>query len=167
MRVLSAPQIVSDPLVSVELSGPPRGKGRPRFRVIRPKSGAAPFASVYTDADTAAYERLLAAEGRNAMAGRPALDEALTVMVDAFMPVPESWSMRKRIAAISGEIHHIGKPDLDNISKIALDSLNKIVWTDDSRIVVLQTFKRYSAEPGLRVSVWAWDDVGPAEPDLI
>ncbi len=157
--------MASDPLVSILLPGDPRGKGRPRFRIVRPKSGAQ-FVSVYTDAETTAYEAGLAKAGAAAMTGSPFVGP-LTAFAEAFMPIPASWSNKKRAAAAAGEVFHVSKPDGDNIAKCVGDALNKIVWVDDSQIVMWQVLKVYSEWPRLRVSVWAWDDVGPNEPGLL
>ena len=153
-----------EPLVSILLPGDPRGKGRPRFRIVRPKVGA-PFASVYTDAETLAYEQGLAQVGAAAWSNRPPLDEALTCFVEAFMPIPASWSRRKQAQAVAGEIFPTGKPDGDNIAKCVGDALNKILWVDDSQIIMWQVLKLYSDFPRLRVSVWRWDDVPVVEPE--
>ncbi len=159
-----------EPLVSIVLGGPPRGKGRPRFRVVKPK-GRPEFVHVYTDADTVAYEEALAEVGREAMAAASLVsdpfDGPLTVFVEAFFPIPESWSNKKKAAAAAGEIFHTSKPDGDNVFKVVGDSLNKICWVDDSQIVMSQVLKAYSDFARLRVTVWAWDDVGPTEPELI
>ena len=72
------------------------------------------------------------------------------------MPVPASWSARKTQKALAGRIVPTGKPDWDNFAKLAGDALNKIVWRDDSLIVLGQGMKVYSATPMLRVSVWKW-----------
>lgn len=156
-----------EPLVSILVPGDPRGKGRPRFRIIRPKGGGASFASVYTDAETLEYERGIAQAGAAAWSSRPPLDEALTVFVEAFMPIPASWSRRKQGQAVAGEIFPTGKPDGDNIQKCVGDALNKIVWVDDSSIIMWQCLKLYSDFPRLRISVWLWDDVPTIEPELI
>ncbi len=143
------------PAVKITLHGPPVGKGRPRFRVARTASGKQ-FVSAYTDAQTRRYEADLAAEAYKVMGGIPPLDEALAVEVMAYMPVPESWSGRKKDMALAGEIVPTGRPDADNCCKIALDSLNKIVWRDDSLIVDLHGWKFFSAEPRLVIEVRPW-----------
>ena len=75
--------------------------------------------------------------------------------------------MGKREAAIAGDIPAVSKPDGDNFAKIVGDALNKIVWADDSQIVMWQIFKSYSATPGMRVSVWLWDDMRPKQEALL
>lgn len=152
---------MSEPLVTIILPGDPRGKGRPRFRIVQPR-GKPQFVTVYTDAETLKYEAALAQAGAAAWAGREPLDEALTVFAEAFLPIPASWSKRKQDAAAAGDIVPTGKPDGDNIQKCVGDALNKIVWTDDSIIVMWQCLKLYSDFPRLRVSAWLWHDVPAA-----
>ncbi len=142
------------PAVKITLHGPPVGKGRPRFRVARTASGKQ-FVSAYTDAQTRRYEADLAAEAYKVMGGIPPLDEALAVEVMAYMPVPESWSGRKKDMALAGEIVPTGRPDIDNIFK-CVDSLNKIVWRDDSLIVDIHVWKFFSVEPRLIIEVRPW-----------
>lgn len=155
-----------DPLFTMTCMGPPVPKGRPRFRIIKPR-GRPQFVTVYTDAATAAYEKQLARIATEAMLGGKPLDGALSVLVEAFLPIPGSWSGRKQYQASAGQIMPMGRPDADNFGKAALDACNKIVWNDDGQIVSLQIVKTYALEPRLRLSVWAWDDVEPEQPDMI
>jgi len=157
---------MGDPLVSILLPGDPRGKGRPRFRIVKPKFKPQ-FVSVYTDRETEDYENALKDEGKAAWLPRQPLEGALTCFVEAFMPIPASWSNKKRAAASAGSIFPTGKPDGDNIAKCVGDALNKIIWVDDSQIIMWQCLKLYSDFPRLRVSVWLWDDVPDTEPDLL
>lgn len=157
---------MSDPLVTIVLGGDPRGKGRPRFRIVKPKFKPQ-FVTVYTDRETEDYENALKDAGKEAWLPRAPLETALTCFVEAFMPIPASWSKKKQAAAAAGDIHHTGKPDGDNIAKCVGDALNKIVWQDDSAIVMWQILKVYSEFPRLRVSVWNWDDLPEKEPDLL
>lgn len=145
-----------DPVVVIEMLGPPRGKGRPRFRVI--KTRATSFVNTYTDGETRVYEARLAQEARIAMLGKFLLDEPLCVQVEAFMPIPASFSKSKRAEAAAMLLVPVTKPDGDNLVKIALDSLNGIVWRDDSIIVRHVLQKLYSDRPRLMVSVWRWND---------
>jgi len=159
---------MDEPVASITLMGSPRGKGRPRTRVV------GDFATIFTDAKTRNYENALKAAGIAAMKGRPALDEALSVVVRAFMPVPESWGRKKREAAIAHDLMPTSGIDLDNIVKM-LDGLNyhpprykgdrekrPIIWRNDSQIVSMQAIKVYSDRPRLVIDVWRWD-VGATE----
>lgn len=146
---------MSEPFVKIWLPGEPRGKGRPRARIARSAKG--PFISFYPDPETAKYERALAYTASVIMAGRTALDEPLSVAVDAFLSVPASWTNRERDKALTGQRCPTGKPDSDNFLKI-VDALNGIVWRDDSLIVRAIVGKFYSENPGLLVSVWKWLD---------
>lgn len=142
----------SDPLVIV-LPGAPKGKGRPRFwngRAVTPEA-------------TRAYEHSLAAVARVAMAARPVINGPMSVSVEARMPVPASWSRKRRAAALAGVLWPTGKPDADNILK-CLDALNGIVWRDDALIVATQVLKIYSAEPSLIVTIRAIDAPDPGAP---
>jgi Holliday junction resolvase RusA-like endonuclease len=99
----------SDPII-IELFGAPKGKGRPRF--VR-RTGHA-----FTPQKTAAYEACLKHEAALAMAGRPPLEGALSVQVSVYCGVPQSWSAKKRAAALAGAIRPAKRPDLDNIAKM-------------------------------------------------
>ena len=74
------------------------------------------------------------------------LDGPIVVCVEAYMPIPQSWSQRKRADALSGKILPTTKPDIDNLQK-CLDALNNVVWLDDKQIVTSLVSKRYSADP--------------------
>lgn len=139
--------------IVVELAGAPEGKGRPRFRAFASKGGRA-FASAYTPAKTRKYEDALRFAAQQAMKGRAPLDGALDVIVYAHMPVPASWSRKKRAAALRGEIYPVTKPDWENIAK-TLDAFNEVVWRDDRQVVDGRVLKRYSDRPRLEIHVRA------------
>lgn len=153
-----------EPFVVVTLAGPPVGKGRPRFG----RRGS--FVAVWTDKKTAGFENALKAAGVAAMAGREYLDEAVSVVVRAYMPIPDSWSQKKKAAALAGEIMPTTGIDLDNIEK-TVDGLNHhpprfkgdkekrpIIWRNDSQIVAKQGIKMYSDRPRLEIYVYRWFD---------
>jgi Holliday junction resolvase RusA-like endonuclease len=98
------------------------------------------------------YEARLAHVAQLVMDGRVPLPDALVVTMEARLPVPKSWSQKKRDAALCGALLPTGKPDGDNYAKM-LDSLNQIVWVDDAQIVDLRIRKFYSARPGMKIEV--------------
>lgn len=77
---------------------------------------------------------------------RPAepMDGPLEVTIDAYMPIPKSFSRMKRQMAMDGELRPTKRPDADNIAKHLLDCFNGIFWTDDKNIVGLMVRKFYS-----------------------
>lgn len=159
----------------VVFPGPPLGKGRPRFRVVwpsfakalpalalvarNPKAGFEAlkrlvFVQAYTPAETATYEEALAWHGKAAMRGRAPLDEPLALRVFAMMPIPASWSNKKKDAAVAGIVLPATVPDDDNIRKIVGDALNGVVWVDDRKIVRSLIVKEYAEKPGVIVQVY-------------
>lgn len=136
-------------LLRFHIPGQPIAKGRARI------STWGGFARAYTPEKTVAYEGLVASRGSDAMDGQAPFDGPLRVEVVATFAIPASWSKRKRAAAIEGTAWHTSRPDGDNIAKACFDALNKIVWTDDSRIASCEVAKVYGVVPGVQVTVMA------------
>jgi Holliday junction resolvase RusA-like endonuclease len=78
---------------------------------------------------------------------------AVTVTVVARMPIPASFSVRRRSLALQGRILPTGRPDVDNVAKLVLDALNGVFWRDDAQIVDLAATKVYGQAPGLQIAV--------------
>ena len=125
----------------------PVAKGRPKFRRI------GNFVSAYTPKKTIDAEKEIAEVAKKAMNGHPPLETALTVCIYFRMPIPASYSKKKRQDCIDGIERHTKKIDLDNATKLVLDSLNGIVYKDDSQIVSLHMTKVYAATPAIEVLV--------------
>jgi Holliday junction resolvase RusA-like endonuclease len=131
--------------LTIELPGPPRGKGRPRF--VRATG------HVYTPDETRRYEQALRDQALIAMGAEPPVNGPLAVYVEALFPIPASWSLRQHDRALAGAILPTGRPDVDNLLKI-LDALNGVVWFDDKQIVTATIKKRYSNNPTLVVKIF-------------
>lgn len=143
--------------VSFEVPGAPQGKARPRFRVARTRAGKQ-FVSVYTPAATMAYEKAIAWAAKAAMRSREPMTGPVELNVTAVMPVPESWPVKRRNAALVESIRPTVKPDFDNIEKVVADAIKGIVWLDDSQVCVSGFRKRYGADPALLVEVSTLDE---------
>ena len=126
------------------MDGQPVGKGRPRFSRA---SG-----TVYTPEKTARYEERLAWAAQMVMTGKPLLTGGLQVDIEAHMEIPKSKTKAFRAAALTGSVRPTTKPDPDNIAKM-LDALNRVVWVDDSQIVLLSVAKFYSERPRLQIAI--------------
>ena len=94
------------------------------------------------------------------MADQPPLEGPLAISVIATLPIPKSWSGRKKRLAAAGLIRPAGKPDADNLLKAAGDGLNAIVWRDDSQIVDARVRKVYGASPSRIIRVVQIDLTG-------
>ena len=82
------------------------------------------------------------------------LTGALSVSIGVFLPVPQSWSQKKKSAAINGEIKPMNcRSDIDNYAKMLLDTLNGQLYADDHQICRLVAEKHYSASPRWEITV--------------
>ena len=134
--------------------GEPVPKARPRFTMQGGK------ARTYTPTSSAAYETtigLLAHAAMRAQGIAEPLAGALHVQVQAFFPVPHSWSKKRKAAAS----WHASRPDLDNVVKSALDGLNRVAFADDGQVASVYATKAYSATPRLEVAVY---EIGAQKP---
>lgn len=138
--------------VTVVIDGIPIAKGRPRMT----RRGI-----TYTPKRTRQFEQIARLAAQAEMAGRPPLLGPVIVTVHAGMPIPRSWSQRRRLAAIVGDIRPTCRPDLDNLLKGALDALNGVVVADDAQIVAVTARKAYSPDPSMIVTVAPVDTARP------
>jgi Holliday junction resolvase RusA-like endonuclease len=131
--------------VTVVIAGEPVAKARPRLT----RRGIA-----YTPAHTRKYEAHGRLAAQLAMDHRPPIEAPVRLELVADLPIPASWSGRKRALAITGDVLPTCRPDVDNYVKAAIDSLNEIVVRDDSQIVEITARKRFSIAPKLVMTVF-------------
>lgn len=125
-------------MIHFTVVGVPRGKGRPRFT----RTGR-----TYTPKETVMYENLVATSFDGGK-----LEGDLSAKIECYFPIPSSTSKKKREMMLTEEVYYNHKPDLDNLAKIILDSLNGIAFDDDRQVVRLEVAKFYSDRP--RAEVW-------------
>lgn len=129
-------------MIDLTIPGVPVAKGRPR---------ATRTGRMYTPQKTRDAEadfRFAVRERRQSMLPGP-----LRVTLVFTMPIAKSWPKKEREGALVGTYRPTGKPDLDNLIKLATDALNGVLWVDDSQIVEMTASKRYGAEPSTRIVV--------------
>lgn len=132
--------------------GEPRGKGRPRFS----RTG-----HTYTDSETVAYERTIAAWYRRAHgAFRWPVEAFLEVEVVAYLPIPKSATKAQRAGMEAGTILPSRKPDVDNVVKVVLDALNGVAYKDDARVYRALVTKYYGTDPRLEIRMKEAGDDG-------
>ena len=127
--------------------GEPVGKGRPRFA----RRGA--FTHAYTPEKTKTYEDEIRMMARAAMGASEPLDTPVTVAIYIRVGIPASYSKQKRKDALAGILKPTKKPDLDNVAKCFLDSMNEIVYLDDKQVINLHVTKVYAETPAVEVMV--------------
>lgn len=116
------------------VEGKIKGKARPRVfngHAVTPK-------------DTVNYENWVRINYKE-QSGKY-LEGAIKAKIIAYYKIPKSYTKAKRLACMRNIILPTKKPDIDNIAKIILDSLNKIAFDDDSQIAELSVSKRWTEE---------------------
>jgi Holliday junction resolvase RusA-like endonuclease len=134
-------------MVMYTVYGEPVGKGRPRF------ARRGNFVSTYTPQKTKSYEDEIRMMAKAAMGASEPLETPVTVAIYIRVGIPASFSKQKRKDALSGIIKPTKKPDLDNVAKCFLDSMNEIVYLDDKQVVNLHVTKIYAETPAVEVMV--------------
>ena len=127
---------------TINVPGVARGKGRPRFGNGR----------TFTDSKTANAEAWVKACAMQQV-GQLMLEGPLAVLIKVTCEIPASWSKTKKVLASSGEMRPTSRPDLDNVCKLCLDSLNRLVWIDDAQIVTMTLAKLYGEIPSTEITV--------------
>src|SRR5262249_14721657 len=122
---------LTEPITNI-VPGEPVGEGRPRMT----RRGLA-----HTPAATRKDEAHARMAAQLAMDGRPPIEAPVRIEVMVELPIPASWSERKKAEAITGTVRPTSRPDVDNYVKAILDAINTIVVADDSQIVELQAAK--------------------------
>lgn len=127
--------------IRLTIEGEPVGKGRPRVTT------RGNFAHAYTPKKTKNYERLVMNAFFNTYTSNDQLSGPVEANIESYFSIPKSTNKKTRKLMLSNKIFHTKKPDIDNIAKSVLDSLNGLAYEDDSQIVKLSGIKLYSDNP--------------------
>ena len=129
----------------VFVKGIPRPQGRPR--IVRFPNGKAGLKDPDISRDWKNYVRMVVGESW----GRAPEEGPVALFLTFYLPIPRSWSKKRRMKALEGEILPTGRPDLDNLVKAVLDALLGVLIEDDRQIVSLIAAKFYGAVPGVEI----------------
>lgn len=132
-------------VISLVIYGTPVPQSRPKFARI------GNHVTAYDPAKSKNYKQLVrfwATQQLKKIDGFKPLENALCVEVTFYLPIPISWSKKRRLEASQGIIRPISKKggDIDNLYKGVTDALNGLLWVDDDIITDAQIRKRYTAE---------------------
>lgn len=122
--------------IKFEVLGKPVAKARPRLG----KYGA------YTPAKTTNYENLVRYTFQSEYPSHIPYEGIVEATITAIFEVPKSYSKKKTQQLLEEHNNYTHKPDLDNIAKSILDSLNGIAYRDDSQVTILHLNKEYGVQ---------------------
>jgi len=77
------------------------------------------------------------------------------------MPVPRSWPLRRREAALAGRELPAVRPDRGNLLKLVEDALEGPFYVDDGQIVAGEVAKVYAEIPGYRIRLGSLPEAQP------
>ena len=96
---------------------------------------------------------MIATFAKQAMGVTDLLETPVSVFLYVRLPVPQSYSKKRREACLGGTEKPCKKPDIDNIAKTYLDAMNGVIFVDDTQVVDLHVKKLYSDKAGVDVMV--------------
>jgi Holliday junction resolvase RusA-like endonuclease len=128
-----------------EVPGKVIGKGRPR---VNSYTGI-----VYTPTKTKDYESLVEQYFLIKYPKIKMIEGRVKVTIIAYFEIPKSTKKDDITKMIDNQISPTKKPDIDNIVKIILDSMNKFAFKDDTQITKLEVEKKYALEEKVYIKI--------------
>ena len=128
-----------------EVPGKIIGKGRPRLNSY---TGV-----VYTPTRTKDYESLVEQYFLLKYPRFKVLEGRIKVSIIAYFSIPKTTKKADINEMLENNISPTKKPDIDNIVKSILDSMNKFAFKDDNQITKLEVEKKYSIEYKVYVKI--------------
>lgn len=121
------------------------GKERPR---LNKRTGV-----VYTPTKTSTFEEKVQwAFKRKYNIEQKLSENPFKVKITAIFKPAKTLSKKEKAELIE-KVDYTHKPDIDNIAKIILDSLNGLVYKDDKQVSALLIFKDYGEEDKIIVEL--------------
>ncbi len=127
--------------IVIVVPGIPQGKGAARHSRV---------GFTYTPTKTRSY--MAEIKEFAIRVGAVPLENPCCMFIEAYFPVPSSYSKKKAAAALSGKLSYTKKPDTDNLSKIK-DGLNGVAFKDDAQVFMEMIHKAYSSTPMLKITI--------------
>ncbi len=129
----------------IEIQESITGKARPRMNTYTGKP--------YTPTKTKNYEYLVRQSFAFKYPHFKPIEGPVEIKIIACFEIPKSTSKKMHEEMIQGRVTPTKKPDIDNISKIILDALNKFAYKDDTQIVYMTVIKKYAETPKVLVEI--------------
>lgn len=132
-------------IYEIEVDESITGKARPRMNT---RTGRA-----YTPTKTKNYEYLVRELFILKYPHFVPLEERLKVSIVAYFELPKQRSKLAEAEMLANIKSPTKKPDIDNITKIILDALNKFAYIDDTQITKIEVEKRYARSPKVIIKI--------------
>lgn len=131
-------------MIEFEILGKPLGKARPRVT----RKGF-----TYTPQKTVNYENLIRWTFQSEFPNHKPFEGYIEAEIKAIFDIPKSYSKKKKLELLDGNCNYDHTPDVDNVAKIVLDSLNGIAYKDDSQVTALKVIKEYGEQAKIIVKL--------------
>lgn len=120
---------------------------RPRAAVVNGR------VVMYDHPDCKKYKTALAQIFKAQMGNKPLMTYPFEVYIGITLPIPKSWSRKKREEATAEKVIPDKRQtgDIDNLIKPVLDAANGVIWQDDCQVVAIGASKKYGATPGVEL----------------
>ena len=128
-----------------EVPGKVIGKGRPRLNSYT--------GIVYTPTKTIDYETLIEQYFLLKYPKFKMIEGRIKVNIIAYFAIPKATKKSDINEMLDNSISPTKKPDIDNIVKVVLDSMNKFAFKDDNQITKLEVEKIYSLEDKIYIKI--------------
>lgn len=128
-----------------EVPGKVIGKGRPRLNSYT--------GIVYTPTRTKDYESLVEQYFLLKYPRFKVLEGRIKVSIIAYFSISKTTKKADINEMLENNISPTKKPDIDNIVKAILDSMNKFAFKDDNQITKLEVEKKYAIEDKVYVKI--------------
>ena len=128
-----------------EVPGKVIGKGRPRLNSY---TGV-----VYTPTKTKDYESLVEQYFLLKYPRFKTLEGRLKVSIIAYFSIPKATKKSDINEMLENNISPTKKPDIDNIVKAVLDSMNKFAFKDYNQITTIEVEKKYALEDKIYIKI--------------
>jgi len=87
----------------------------------------------------------------NSLTTRRPYEQPLQLIATFYMPMPKSWSERKRKEHVGHP--HASRPDIDNIFKFYADCATGVIYKDDSMITSISCRKLWDLNPRTELTI--------------
>jgi len=141
-------------MIRITIPIEPKAQARTHQRVIRTKAGKMVPIHYKTKPQRLSENKLIAylVAEKNRQGFEP-LTGAIALSVAAYLPIPQSWSKKRRSMALAGDILPTTKPDCSNLAKNLEDCAAGILYQDDKQIISLSISKQYNENPRWEITL--------------